>query len=261
MTPEQLRAESAAGRFDQPTAGFCDGFVQANLAAVPEAYAQDFESFCQNNPQPCPLLETVGPGDHHTRRLADGADLLNVIPRYRIWEHGEVVTEVKEIGDHYREDLVFFLLGCSFSFEEALVEAGIRLRHVEQNRNVPMYRTNIALNGAGPFQGEMVVSMRPVHHRLVAQACAVTSHYPEVHGAPVHVGYPEMIGVADISRVDYGDAVDVEPGEVPVFWACGVTPQNVLTQARIPFAVTHAPGFMFVGDMRNEDFARCPMSR
>lgn len=259
MTPEALRRESAQGCFDQPTAGFCDGFVQANLAALPEAYAGDFEDFCRSNAQPCPLLEIVGPGQHRTQKLAQGADLLNVIPRYRIWENGHVREEVKEIGGYYREDLVFFLLGCSFSFEEALVEAGIRLRHVDQECNVSMFRTNIPLNSAGPFRGQMVVSMRPIHHRLVAKACAVTAHFPEVHGAPVHVGYPEMIGIRDIAQVDYGDAVEVAADEVPVFWACGVTPQNVLAQSQIPFAITHAPGFMFVGDLRNEAFARCDL--
>ena len=261
MTPEELRRQSAQGRFDQPTAGFCDGFVQANLAAVPELYAGEFEEFCRNNPQPCPLLEKVGPGVHTTLHLAPGADLINVIPRYRVWENGEIRDEVQEISRYYRDDLVFFLLGCSFSFEEALVDAGIRLRHVDQKCNVSMYRTSIPLKGAGPFQGYMVVSMRPVHHRLVARACAVTAHFPEVHGEPVHVGYPEMIGIRDIGQVDYGDAVEIKENEIPVFWACGVTPQNVLAQSRIPFAITHAPGFMFVGDLRNENFAKCSLDQ
>lgn len=259
MTPETLRRQSAQGLFDQPTSGFCDGYVQANLAAVPEAYAADFETFCHRNAQPCPLLEIVGPGQHHTQRLAKGADLLNVIPRYRVWENGRVIDEVQDISRQYQEDLVFFLLGCSFSFEEALVKAGIRLRHLDQACNVSMYRTNIRLESVGPFQGKMVVSMRPVHHRKVATACAVTAHFPEVHGAPVHVGYPEMIGINDLGHVDYGDAVEISSDEVPVFWACGVTPQNVLISSRIPFAITHAPGFMFVGDILNEAFARCEL--
>lgn len=256
MKPEELRRLSAEGKFDRPTAGFCDGFVQANLVALPEQYAKDFEAFCHKNPKPCPLLEVVGPREHKTSRLAPGADLVNTIPRYLVWKYGEVLDEVCEIGRYYREDLVFFLLGCSFSFEEALIKAGICLRHVDQRQNVSMYRTNIPLEKSGSFKGEMVVSMRPIHHRLVARACVITGHYPEVHGEPVHVGYPEMIGIKDIEQVDYGDPVMVDEGEIPVFWACGVTPQNVLVQSKLPFAITHAPGYMFVGDKRNEDFAK-----
>lgn len=257
MTPEKLRKLSAEGEFDKPTAGFCEGYVQANLVALPKQYSKDFEAFCRKNPKPCPLLEVVGPGDHKTSRLAPSAELINTIPRYLIWKHGEILDQVQEISRYYREDLVFFLLGCSFSFEEALINAGIRLRHVEQKQNVSMYRTNIPLQPSGPFKGEMVVSMRPIHHRLVAKACVITGHYPEVHGEPIHVGYPEMIGIKDIDQVDYGDPVTVEKGEIPVFWACGVTPQNVLVKSGLPFAITHAPGYMFVGDMCNEDFAEC----
>ena len=257
MTPEELRKRSAQGKFDQPTTGFCDGFVQANLVALPEKYAKDFETFCHQNPKPCPLLEVVGPRAHKTQHLASDADLINTIPRYLVWKDGEVHDEVQEISRYYREDLVFFLLGCSFSFEEALIKAGIRLRHVDQKQNVSMYRTNIPLQQAGPFAGEMVVSMRPIHYLRVAQACAITAHYPGVHGAPMHVGYPEMIGIKNIAEVDYGDPVTIEEDEIPVFWACGVTPQNVLLQSGLPFAITHAPGYMFVGDKRNEDFAQC----
>jgi uncharacterized protein YcsI (UPF0317 family) len=256
MTPAELRRQCAEGTFDRPTAGWCDGFVQANLVAVPEATASDFERFCRANPKPCPLLEVVGPGTSKTAKLAPGADLVDTLPRYRIWIDGEMRHEVKEIRPFYRPDLVFFLLGCSFSFEEALVEAGIALRHVDQKKNVSMYRTSLPLSPAGPFRGEMVVSMRPIHRSQVARACIVTGRYPDVHGEPVHVGYPEMIGIGDIRRADYGDDIPVGPEEIPVFWACGVTPQNVLLNARLPFAVTHAPGYMFVGDLKNEDFSR-----
>ncbi|MBC7360486.1 Uncharacterized protein YcsI, UPF0317 family [Desulfacinum infernum DSM 9756] len=256
MTPAELRKQCEKGSFDRPTAGYCDGYVQANLVALPERYAADFEAFCRKNPKPCPLLEVVGPGTSLTSRLAPGADLINTLPRYRIWIDGECRHEVKEISAFYREDLVFFLLGCSFSFEEALMKAGIRLRHVEQKKNVSMYRTRIPLEPSGPFRGEMVVSMRPIHWSRVADACIITGRYPDVHGAPVHVGYPGMIGIRDISKPEYGDAVEILSDEVPVFWACGVTPQNVLLQAKLPFAITHAPGHMFVGDLKNEQFAR-----
>lgn len=257
MDPQELRQLSAEKKFSRATAGFCDGHVQANLLAIPQEYADDFELFCAKNPKPCPLLEKIGPESHHSRQLAEKANILTTIPRYLVWEHGQITTEVEDLTNHYRSDLVFFLLGCSFSFEEALIKAGIELRHVRQQSNVSMYNTTIRLNPVGPFSGNMVVSMRPIHHTLVAKACAITAHYPRVHGEPVHIGYPELIGINDISRVDYGDPVEIKEGEIPVFWACGVTPQNVLIHAKLPFAVTHAPGYMFVSDLPNEAFAQC----
>jgi uncharacterized protein YcsI (UPF0317 family) len=256
MTPAELRQLSAQGEFDRPTAGFCDGYVQANLVALPQEYAADFEKFCHNNPKPCPLLEMVGPHTSKTSKLAPGADLINTIPRYRVWLDGQCRHEVQDISDFYREDLVFFLLGCSFSFEEALIKAGIFLRHVDQQKNVSMYRTSLPLKAAGPFHGEMVVSMRPIHRSLVSQACIITGHYPDVHGDPVQVGYPEMIGIEHLDQPEYGDAVEIKPDEIPVFWACGVTPQNVLLKAKLPFAITHAPGYMFVSDLKNADYAK-----
>lgn len=257
MNPSQFRQLSAEGRYESPTAGVCNGYVQANLVALPERYAADFAEFCRLNPQPCPLLEQVGPEDYRTARLADAADLRITIPKYLVWRNGRVFAETRDIRQHYRDDLVFFLLGCSFSFEEALLEAGIPLRHIEEGKNVSMYDTSIELQPVGPFAGNMVVSMRPIPYRLVAKACAITAHFPGVHGEPVHIGYPEMIGIDNISKPDYGDPADIHPGEVPVFWACGVTPQNVLAKAGLPFAITHAPGYMFVGDVKNDDFARC----
>ena len=256
MTPIELRTESSAGKFDHHTAGYCKGHVQANLVVLPLEYAEDFKEFCRLNPKPCPLLEVVGPDSHTTRRLADSADLLNTIPRYLIWEKGLVTREVRSIESLYSTDLVFFLLGCSFSFEQALVDSGIPLRHHQQDKNVTMFDTSIPLEPWGPFDGNMVVSMRPIRHDLVPRACLVTGRYPEVHGEPVHIGYPEMIGIRDIGNPDYGDPVEIRPDEIPVFWACGVTPQNVLSRTGLPFAITHAPGFMFVGDMLNTDFER-----
>jgi uncharacterized protein YcsI (UPF0317 family) len=255
MTPSELRDRISKGTFDKPTSGYCNGHVQANLVVLPLEYASDFEQFCRANPKPCPLLEIVGPGSSKTAKLAAEADLNNTLPRYRIWINGKNNEDVKDIGEFYRSDLVFFLLGCSFSFEEALIHAGIRLRHVDEHKNVAMYRTNIPLVGAGPFQGEMVVSMRPIHRSQVAQACIITARFPDVHGEPVHIGYPDMIGISDIQRPDYGDPVIIKEDEIPVFWACGVTPQNVLVKAGLPFAITHAPGYMFVSDLKNEDYA------
>jgi len=255
MTPKELRKLSAEAGFSKPTAGFCDGYVQANMVALPQQYALEFESFCRKNPKPCPLLEIIGPGSSASKVLAPGADLVTTIPLYRIWEDGQCCHEVFDIKAFYTDDLVFFLLGCSFSFEEALIKGGIPLRHVEQKTNVSMYRTNIPLTSAGPFQGEMVVSMRPIHRSMVGQACVITGAYPDVHGEPIHIGYPEMIGINDISQPDYGDPVEIKPMEIPVFWACGVTPQNVLMKTKLPFAITHAPGYMFVSDLKNENYA------
>jgi uncharacterized protein YcsI (UPF0317 family) len=255
MTPSELRAHSAAGTFDKPTAGYCPGFVQANLAAFPEKYAADFELFCRNNSQPCPLLEIIGPRSRISQRLAPGADICETIPRYIIWRDGEALAEVNSISSIVPEDMVFFLLGCSFSFEEALLEEGVAMRHIEQQKNVAMYRTNISLRPAGVFQGNMVVSMRPIHKDQVDTATRITGLYPDVHGAPVHSGDPARIGITDLESPDYGDFVGIKDDEIPVFWACGVTPQNVLLNAKLPLAITHAPGYMFVSDLKNKDFA------
>lgn len=255
MTPAELRALSAAGKIDSHTAGFCPGYVQANLAAVPLRYAKDFESFCRANPQPCPLLEIIGPETTLSKILAPGADICETIPRYRVWRDGKLAEELQSIGSITTPDMVFFLLGCSFSFEEALIEAGIALRHVEQEKNVAMYRTSIALKTVGVFGGEMVVSMRPIHKDKVELASRTTGLYPDVHGAPVHAGDPSLIGIRDIQQPDYGEFVEIKENEVPVFWACGVTPQNVLLTAKLPLAITHTPGFMFVSDLKNKDFA------
>lgn len=254
MTANELRAAIQRGEFDAPTTGYCPDNVQANLVALPLAYADDFERFCKQNPKPCPLLEKVGPNSSLTSALADGADLKRCIARYKIFVEGVLSQEVKDIGEFYQDDFVFFLLGCSFSFEDALIKAGIPLRHIQEKKNVSMYTTNIPLASAGPFKGEMVVSMRPIPAERVVDACVITAHYPGVHGAPVHVGYPELIGISDLAKPDFGDPVDIFPGEIPLFWACGVTPQNALRQAKLPIAVTHAPGYMFVGDARNEDY-------
>ena len=254
MKPQELRSLIATGKFDNPTSGYCKGHIQANLVVLPEEHAADFEAFCRKNPKPCPILEVVGPGAVHTSRLADGADLRDTLPRYKVWRNGVVQTEVTDIHDVYQGNLFFFLLGCSFSFEAALMRAGISLRHVEEGKNVAMYDTMLELEGSGVFQGDMVVSMRPIHRERVADACVISAHYPEVHGAPVQIGYPEMIGIADIMHPDYGDSVKILEEEIPMFWACGVTPQNVLRQSKLPFAITHAPGHMFVSDLQDEDF-------
>jgi len=255
MTPTELRALSAAGRFDKPTAGYCPGYVQANLAAFPQEYAEDFTLFCKLNPKPCPLLEVIGPDSTFSELLAPGADLRDVIPRYQIWRDGMCTETVDSLHDIDITGFVFFLLGCSFSFEEALIDAGISLRHIDEGKNVAMYRTDIILEPVGPFEGQMVVSMRPIASEKVQLAVEITGKYPGVHGAPIHIGNPGSIGIRQIDKPDYGECVQLTAGETPVFWACGVTPQNVVRKARLPFAISHAPGYMFVSDIKNSEYA------
>lgn len=253
MLPKEFREKIASGEFTKPTAGYCDGFVQANLVILPKKYAKDFEEFGRKNSQPIPILEVVKDG-YETKTLAHKANLLNTIPSYNIYENGILTKQVNNIEEFYKDDFVFFLIGCSFSFEKALVEAGISLRHFEQRKNVAMYDTNIKLNEVGIFKGNMVVSMRPIQKQNVALSCVITSHYPKTHGMPIHVGYPQMIGIEDLQNPDYGDFVEIKEDEIPVFWACGVTPQNVLKRIKIPFAITHSPGHMFVSDKKDKDF-------
>jgi uncharacterized protein YcsI (UPF0317 family) len=262
MKPEQksssaarARAEIRAGRHATHTSGLADDHVQGNLVILPQALANDFLRFCQRNPKPCPVLAVSEPGDPMLPTLGHDIDIRSDVPRYRVWRRGELVDEVTDIGTLWRDDLVSFVIGCSFSFEQALLDAGVPLRHVAQNRNVAMYRTNIPTVAAGPFHGPMVVSMRPLKAADAIRAVQVTSRFPSVHGAPVHLGDPAQIGIADITRPDYGDAVDVMPDELPVFWACGVTPQAAITQARPEFCITHAPGAMLITDLLNTHIA------
>ena len=254
-TGKDVRLACRRGEWSKPTAGLAAGRAQANLVVLPKEWAFDFLLFCQRNPKPCPLLEVTEPGDPVPRRFAPDADLRTDLPRYRIWRSGELAEERAEVSDLWQQDFVSFLIGCSFTFESALLEAGVPVRHIEDNVNVPMFRTNIPCQPAGPFQGPMVVSMRPLTPASAIKAVQITSRYPSVHGAPVHWGNPEAIGIRDISKPDYGDPVRIEPEEIPVFWACGVTPQSVLMAAKLPLAITHAPGCMFVTDVMDESLA------
>jgi len=253
VTGFDVRAACRSGSHRAPTPGLAPGFVHANLVVVPHELAFDFLLFCQRNPKPCPLLDVTAPGDPVPRLVAPEADLRSDLPRYRVWRHGELHDEPHAIHDHWHDGLVAFLLGCSFTFEAALLAAGVPVRHIEQNRNVPMYRTSIPCRPAGVFHGPLVVSMRPMTPAQAVTATRVCARFPRAHGVPVHFGDPASIGIADITQPDFGDAVDIRPGEVPVFWACGVTPQAALMHAKPPFAITHAPGHMFVTDLRDTD--------
>jgi len=250
----QVRWLARTGEWTGPTCGLAPGLLQANLVILPRDWAFDFLLFCQRNPKPCPLLEVTDPGDPQPRLLAPGADLRTDLPRYRVYESGELVEEPTEISRWWRSDLVAFLLGCSFSFEQAMLRAGLPVRHIEAGTNVPMYRTSIACRPAGRISANLVVSMRPLRPDQVIQATEITSRYPDAHGSPVHFGDPGAIGIRDLSRPDYGDPVRIEEGELPVFWACGVTSQVAIVQAKPPLAITHSPGCMFVTDWPADAF-------
>jgi uncharacterized protein YcsI (UPF0317 family) len=252
-TGADVRAACRTGELTGPTPGLALGFVQANLVVLPRDWAFDFLLFCQRNPKPCPLLDVTEPGDPEPKSVAPGANLRTDLPAYRVWKDGELVEEVHDVTRHWRDDLVSFLIGCSFTFESALLAAGVPVRHIEQGVNVPMYRTNIPCRPAGRFSGPLVVSMRPLTPGQAVRATQVCSRFPRAHGAPVHFGDPAVIGIRDVTRPEYGDAVEIRSGEVPVFWACGVTPQAALMQARPPFAITHKPGHMCVTDLRDSD--------
>jgi uncharacterized protein YcsI (UPF0317 family) len=251
QAPADFRARCRDGSFTGQTAGIAPGRVQANLMIVPRDVAFDFLLFCQRNPKPCPLVEVLEAGATASM-LAPGSDLRTDLPGYRVWRDGMLVDEPGDVTALWRDDLVSFLIGCSFSFEAALIAGGIPLRHVDQGRNVAMYRSAVACEPAGVFHGPMVVSMRPIKAADVARAVEISGRYPEVHGAPIHVGDPAALGITDLARPDYGDPVAIEAGELPVFWACGVTPQAVAVAARLPFCITHAPGRMFVTDAKTD---------
>ena len=255
VTPRELRELIRRREHTGPTAGLAPGFVQTNLAILPRELAFDFLLFCHRNPKPCPVVEVVDAGMTEPVQSAPSADLRTDAPRYRVFKNGELEAEVEDVSPYWRDDLVSFLLGCSFTFEAALMRAGIPLRHVEMGRNVSMFVTNIETSPAGRFSGPMVVTMRPVPRDRVVRAVQVTSRFPAVHGAPVHVGDPEAIGIRDLTAPDMGDSVEIRDGEVPVFWACGVTPQAVAVRSRPPLMITHSPGYMFITDMRDEDLA------
>ncbi len=257
-SPQAVRKMIREGQWTGPTAGMCAGHVQANLIALPRDWAFEFLLFAQRNPVPCPVLDVTDPGSTEPATIAPGADISKDIPRYRIWEKGVCIDEPEDASSCWRDDLVAFLLGCSFSFESAMMAAGCPVRHIEENRNVPMYVTNIACRPAGRLKGNMVVSMRPLPGKLVSRAVLSSGRFPAVHGAPVYIGDPEGIGIADIAKPDFGDPVTIEPGEIPLFWGCGVTPQAILMSSRPPFAITHAPGHMFIADLLDRDLAVFP---
>ncbi len=249
------RQKIRRGEHSGPTSGLAPGFVQANLAILPKRLAEDFLRFCQLNPKPCPLIGVSAAGDWRVPALGADLDIRTDLPRYRVWRDGAVVDEPSNLMRWWRDDLVTFAIGCSFSFEQALIEDGIELRHFTHNCTVPMYRTLIETVPAGPFHGPLVVSMRPMNAADAIRAVQITTRFPSVHGAPVHLAKPEAIGIKDIAKPDWGDPVPIGDDEIPVFWACGVTPQSVIMAVKPEFCITHYPGAMLVTDRRNTEFA------
>lgn len=253
--PQEVRKMIRRSEIKRPTAGMCRGYAQGNLVILPKDLAYDFLLFAHRNRKACPILEVTDLGDREFRQVAMGSDIAKDIPKYRIYKKGKLMGEYLDIEAFWREDFVSFLLGCSFTFESALIEAGIEVRHIQAGSNVPMYITNIECRPAGVFSGPTVVSMRPIPYNKIVQAVQITSKYPSVHGAPIHIGNPSNIGIKDIHSPDFGDPVEIKRNEVPVFWACGVTPQAVAMKIKPEMIITHSPGHMFITDVKNHELA------
>ncbi len=251
-SPTDVRSAIRRGEYDGHTAGLAPGKLQCNLAILPEQYALDFLRFCQRNPKPCPLVGVSDSGNPMLPTLGHDIDIRTDVSKYRVFREGQFCDEVTDISDLWSGDFVTVALGCSFTFENALLRESIPVRHIESSKNVPMYRSNIVLEPAGKFCGEMVVTMRPIPEQLVAQAAEISGRYPQAHGAPIAVGDPGQIGIADLAAPEWGNAVEIKTDEVPVYWACGVTPQNVLLEAELPICITHAPGHMLIADVAED---------
>lgn len=250
-SPSEVRKLIREGKIVKPTSGMCAGYAQANLVVLPKDLAYDFLLFAQRNPKPCPILEVSDVGSRTLKKIAKNCDIAKDIPKYRIYKKGELVGEYTDVSEFWQDDFVSFLIGCSFSFESEMIEAGIEIRHITEDCNVPMYMTNIECESAGIFNGKMVVSMRPIKPDQIVKAVTVTETMPKVHGTPIHIGDPSVIGIKDINKPEFGDAVTINEGEVPVFWPCGVTPQSVIMNVKPDIVITHSPGHMLITDVKN----------
>ncbi len=250
---EGVRQAIRSGAWTRHTAGLARGRLQCNMAILPAEHALDFLTFCQRNPKPCPVVGIGDRGDPAMPTLGPDIDIRTDVPQYRVFRDGELSDERTDIRDLWRDDLVSVALGCSFTFENALIEAGIPVRHIERDTTVPMFSSNIALTPAGPFGGTMVITMRPIPRERIDDAIRISGRFPQAHGAPVAIGDPGDVGIADLQKPDWGDPVPVAQGEVPVYWACGVTPQNVLRAAKLPLCITHKPGCMLIADVGERD--------
>lgn len=253
MDPTEVRRLIREGEITGPTSGMCAGYAQANLVILPKDLAYDFLLFTQRNQKSCPILEVSDMGSRSLNYIAKNVDIAKDIPKYRVYEDGILTGEYTSVEHLWRDDFVSFLIGCSFSFESELLEAGISIRHIEENCNVPMFKTNIECEPAGIFNGKMVVSMRPIPYDQIVKSVMVTGTMPKVHGAPIHMGDPSVIGISDVTKPDFGDSVQIKEGEVPVFWPCGVTPQSVVMNVKPKIVITHSPGHMLITDVKNVD--------
>lgn len=252
QSPAELRTLIRSGQWTSPTTGLAQGYVQTNLVMLPREEAFNFLLFCIRNPKPCPILDVLDPGQVEPS-IAAGADLRQDLPRYNLFEQGKLKAEVENVVDYFDEEMVSFLLGCSFSFENGLLAAGIPVRNLEERKNVSMYITNRTCVPAGPFSAKLVVTMRPMKPEEAVRAAQVTTRFHLTHGAPIHLGSPEEIGITDLGRPNFGDPVTIRADEIPVFWACGVTAMLAATSTPLPLVITHAPGHMFVSDLRDEN--------
>jgi uncharacterized protein YcsI (UPF0317 family) len=251
--PVEMRKLIRKNKFIKHTSGVCNGYVQANVVILPEDYAEDFRQFAEANKEAVPVLEEISNGEFSFKKVADDSDIRTDVPKYKVFKNGEFVETKTSIKELWQDDFVTFLLGCSFSFENAFMQQGVPVRHIEQDRNVPMYITSKPCVSAGRFSGTMVVSMRPIPKDQVEEAVTITKMFPLAHGEPVQIGNPEAIGIQDINQPDFGDAVEIKAGDVPVFWPCGVTPQNAAKNAKPDIMITHSPGHMFITDLKDED--------
>lgn len=253
LSPQAVRPYIRSGRLTWKTAGLAPGHLQGNLVILPASVALDFARFCQRNPKPCPLVGVSDTGDPMLRTLGADIDVRTDVPSYNVYRDGELAGQPTDIKDLWTEDSVTFVLGCSYSFERALEMEGVPLRHFETGDVLSMYRTNIECTPAGPFRGTMVTSMRPMPIADAIRAVEITARFPMTHGTPMHLGDPAQIGVADLMKPDWGDPPTIYEGEIPVFWACGVTPQNVIQEAKLPLVITHTPGCTLITDLPSGD--------
>ena len=254
-SPAEIRQKIRHGELVRPTAGLAPGYVQTNVVILPKELSSDFLLFCKKNPKACPLIEVIDPGKFEAILSAPNSDIRSDIPLYRIYKNGILSEETSDIKTKWRKDFVTFLIGCSFTFEAALIKNGIQLNHIKEGKNVSMFVTNIPTERAGVFSGPMVVSMRSIQIDKVDQAIQTTAKFPSMHGAPIHIGNPKEIGILDIDNPDFGDRTLIKENETPVFWACGVTPQSIAMSSNPPIMITHAPGHMFITDKKDEEYA------
>lgn len=256
ISPIEMRKIIRENEYKSNTSGICGGFVQANVVILPAENAAEFRTFAKLNPKACPLLEELPEGKFIIQNIAKNSDIRTDVPKYKVFRNGEFIEYKESIVDLWQENFVTFLLGCSFSFENAFLEEGVPVRQIEQGRNVPMYITSLDCEPTGRFSGTMVVSMRPIPKEQVLQAVEISGRYPLAHGEPIHIGDPSQIGIEDIDKPNFGDPVEFQDGDVPVFWACGVTPQNAAISAKPSIMITHAPGYMLISDLKDEDIMK-----